>query len=166
VRKARFEIRLQLVGVYEKPTGNCDEFRHHMAIRVEHRSLVLKQELLSFRPGQPQPENARRAEKIFCGVFDEKAALTILRRLKQQFGDGFGFRLPPQFFGRSPVRATCVERVQDNVAALGVIEPTGLRITPSELPVALGKLCQRFLPDRPGISLSSFASPAHDEISR
>ena len=52
----------------------------------------------------------------------EKLTLLIVRGLVEGGGDSLGFGLPSQFLGRSPIGAAVVERIQNNVAALGGVE--------------------------------------------
>ena len=59
----------------------------------------------------------------FLRSLGEKLALLIRGRLVQGRGNGPGLGTAAQLFGWSPIGAACIERIQNDVAAAGVIEP-------------------------------------------
>src|SRR5208282_4201876 len=56
------------------------------------------------------------------GRLDEKLTLLVLRRLEQGHRQSLRFGASAEFFRGSPIRATSVERIQDNVAVFRVIK--------------------------------------------
>src|ERR1035438_4691370 len=69
----------------------------------------------------------QEGEDLLRGL-DEELTPPVLRRLEQ--GDRQSLRLgaAAQFFRRSPIRATLIERIQDHIASLRIVE------APDEVP--------------------------------
>ena len=82
--------------------------------------------------------------------FDKKLALFVLRRLEQRDRNCVRLRASPQLFGWSPVGAPFVERVENDVVTLRVIE-------------ALGELQRRVVDDGRIAPASNLPEDLHDE---
>src|ERR1017187_5112914 len=61
--------------------------------------------------------------EYFLRAFDEKLALLIIGGLEERRGNRSGLGASDQLLRRPPVRAPAVERIEDNIAAMRVIEP-------------------------------------------
>ena len=101
-------------------------------------------ELLRIRPvGQEMGKYLLRS-------FGKELALFVAGRLVQRSRDGLRFRLPAQLFGRSPIGAPLVQRVQHDVLALLVVEP-------------LDELAGRVVDDGRMIPALNLTEDLHDE---
>jgi hypothetical protein len=54
--------------------------------------------------------------KDLLRTFSEEFTLFVVRRLEERSRNRPRLRTPYELFGRSPVRAAAVERIQDNIA--------------------------------------------------
>ena len=91
----------------------------------------------------------------------EKLALLVRGRLVQGRGNGLGLGTATQLFGWSPIGAARIERIQNDVAAAGVVEPLhelAGRVIHDGRMAALFDLYEE-LHDQPGLAR---AGVAHD----
>ena len=82
--------------------------------------------------------------------FSEELALLVRGRLVQRGGNGLGFGAAAQLFRWSPIGAARVERIEDDVAAFGIVEP-------------LHELAGRIIDDGRMASLLDLHEKLHDE---